>query len=59
MGVVLSVTRGRFHEPIYTLRQALTLYAELLRLKEASQKLGAECKSLAQSVNGIMKLTQG
>ena len=51
-------TRGRFHKPIYALRQAFTLCAELLRLKKASQKLGAERKSLAQSVNGFMKSTQ-
>ena len=33
------------------------LCAKLLRLKKASQKLGAERKSLAQSVNWFMKLT--
>ena len=48
---------GQFHKPIYALRQALTLCAELLRLKKASQKLGPEQKSLAQSVNGFMKST--
>ena len=50
-------TRGSFHKPIYAPRQALTLCAELLRLKKASQKLGAERKALAQSVNGLMKST--
>ena len=39
-------SRGRFHKPMYTLRQALRLCAELLGLKKASQKLGAERKSL-------------
>ena len=50
---------GQFHKPIYALRQAFTLCPILLRLKKASQKLGAECKSLAQSVNGFMKSTPG
>ena len=35
------------------------LLAKLLRLKKASHKLGTEHKSLAQSVNGFMKSTQG
>ena len=48
---------GRFHQPIYALRQALMLCAKLLRLKKASQKLDAERKRLAQSVNGFMKST--
>ena len=52
-------TWGRFHKPIYALLQALTLCAKLLRLKKASQKLGAERKSLAQSKNGFMKSTHG
>ena len=37
-------TRGQFHKPIYALCQAFTLCAKLLRLKKASQKLGAERK---------------
>ena len=41
------VNWGRFHKPIYALRQALMLWAKLLHLKKASQKLGAECKLLA------------
>ena len=51
------MTSGRFHEPIYALRQVFTLCAELLRLKKASQNLGAERKSLAQSINGFIKST--
>ena len=42
--LLCSPTRGQFHKPIYTLRQALTLSAKLLRHKKASQKLGAERK---------------
>ena len=34
-----------------------TLCAKLLRLKKASQKLGTDRKSVAQSVNGFMKST--
>ena len=48
---------GRSHKPIYAMGQALTLCAKLLRRKKASQKLGAELKSLAQSVNWFMKST--
>ena len=48
-----------FHKPIYALRHALTLCAELLRLNKASQKLGAERKSLAQSIKAFMKTTPG
>ena len=36
--------RGRFHKPIYALRQALMLCVKLLHPKKASQKLGAESK---------------
>ena len=39
-------TKGGFHKPIYTLCQALTLYAKLLHLKKGKQKLGVEPKSL-------------
>ena len=52
-------TRGRFHKPIYALRRAFTLCAQLLRSYLQAQKFGAERKSLAQSVNGFMKLTHG
>ena len=38
---------------------SFTLCAKLLRLKKASQKLGAERKSLAQSINGFMTSTPG
>ena len=38
--------RGRFHKPIYALRQVFTLWAKLLGLTKTSQKLGAERKSL-------------
>ena len=55
----LYVARGRFHKPIYALPQALTLCAKLLLLKKASQKLGAERKSLVQSVNGFYEIDPG
>ena len=35
---------GRFHKPIYALGQPFTLWAKLLRLQRASQKLGVERK---------------
>ena len=54
---IKKVTRGRFHKPIYALRQAFTLCPQLLRSSFKVQKLGAERKSLAQSVNGFMKST--
>ena len=42
--ILIHLTRGGFHKPIYTPRQALTLSVKHLRPKKASQKLGAEGK---------------
>ena len=54
-GVNLN-TWGGFHKPIYALRQALTLCAELLRPKKASQKFGAEHKMAFRPTSSLYEI---
>ena len=48
-----------YHKPIYALRQALTLCAELLRLKKHLKRWAQSVKWLCAELLGFMKSTQG
>ena len=52
-----DMTWGGFHKPIYTLRQALTLCAELLRLKKLLKNSAQSVKWLCAQLLVFMKWT--
>ena len=52
-------SRGGFLKPIYTLRQALTLCAKLLRLKKLINSWSQSVKWLCAQLLAFMKSTQG